>query len=111
MILFRRFCGRGNDGGGVLEALRGNFCLELTTGARGNAENRLALMAPTAGLGGGFSSITGDPHVFDGVSGKSVNLLYRETGRLLGGCGGLDLDVEVDERESDRTGTGRGSSL
>jgi len=34
-----------------------------------------------------------------------------ETGRLLGGCGGLDLDVEVDERDDDRAGTGRGSSF
>ena len=41
----------------------------------------------------------------------SVNLLWRETGRLLGGWGGPDLEVEVDERESGRKGTGRGSSL
>lgn len=34
-----------------------------------------------------------------------------ETGRLLGGCGGLDLDVDVDERDSGRAGTGRGSSF
>ena len=55
--------------------------------------------------------MAGDPDKFDGTSGNSVNLLCIETGRLLGGCGGLDLDVEVDERESGRVGTGIGSSF
>ena len=81
----------------------------MREGARGNAENRLEFMAPTAGLGRDFSATAGDE--FDGTSGKSVTVLCIETGRLLGGCGGLDLDVEVDERESDRRGTGRGSSF
>jgi len=53
----------------------------------------------------------GDPDEFGGTSGSSVSLLCIETGRLLGGCGGLDLDVEVDERESDRAGTGREPSF
>jgi hypothetical protein len=54
---------------------------------------------------------TGDPDEFGGTSSGSGNLLCVETGRLLGGCGGLDPDVELDERESGRTETGRGSSL
>jgi len=111
MILFRRFGTGGNDGDGVLGASRECFGFERTEGVRGNTENRFALKAPTAGLGGDFSLITGDPNEFDGTSSKSPNLLCRETGRLLGGCGGFDLEVEVDERESDRKGTGRGSSL
>lgn len=83
----------------------------MTEGARGNAENRFAIKAPMAVLGRVLSLMTGEPDVFDGKSGKSATLLCIETGRLLGGCGGHDLDVEVDEREGDRTGTGRGSSL
>ena len=62
-------------------------------------------------LGNGFSLIAGDPDEYGGTSSDSVNLLCKDTGRLLGGCGGPDLDVEVDERESGLTGTGRGSSL
>lgn len=65
----------------------------------------------TVGLDDSFSLITGDPNRFGGTPSDSVNLLCVDTGRLLGGCGGLDLDVEVDERDNDRTGTGRGSSL
>lgn len=80
-------------------------------GARGNAENRFILEVSMARLGNGFSSMTGDPERCDGTSRNSVNLLCMDTGRLLGGCGGFDLDVEVDERESGRVGTGRGSSL
>lgn len=81
----------------------------MREGARGNAENRLEFRAPTAGLGRDFSATAGDE--CDGTSGKSATVLCIETGRLLGGCGGFDLDVEVDERESDRRGTGRGSSF
>ena len=110
-ILFRRFGAGGNDGDEVLGVPRVIFGFERTEGARGNAENRFALKAPTAGLGSDFSLITGDPDEFNGTSGKSANLLCTETGRLLGGCGEFDVDVEVDERESGRTGTGRGSSL
>lgn len=84
---------------------------EETEGARGNAENRLACKLSTVGLGNDFSKILGDPDEFGGTSSGSVDLLCIDTGRLLGGCGGLDPDVEVDERESGRTGTGRGSSL
>jgi hypothetical protein len=61
MILPRRFGTGGNDGDGVLEALRESFDLEIREGARGNAENRLEFKAPTAGLGGDFSLMTGDP--------------------------------------------------
>lgn len=115
MTLFRRFGTGGTDGDGVLEALwdrlRDRFELEMTEGARGSAENRFALKALTAGLGKDFSLTTSDSGEFDGTSGRSATLLCAETGRLLGGCGGHDLDVEVDEREDDRTGTGRGSSL
>lgn len=63
------------------------------------------------GLGRDLSLTPGDLDVFDGTSGSSVSLLCIETGRLLGGCGGFDLDVEVDERERGRVGTGRGSSF
>lgn len=80
-------------------------------GARGNSENRFAFKDSMTGLGNGFSLLVGDPADFGGMSTSSVNLLCKETGRLLGGCGGLDLDVEVEERESGRTETGNGSSL
>ena len=83
----------------------------MRDGARGSAESRLEFKAPTVGLGRDFSLMTGDPDGFDGTSGESATVLCTETGRLLGGCGGADLDVEVDERESDRMGTGRGSSF
>ena len=83
----------------------------MTGGAWGNAENRFALRPPVAGLGWVLPLTRGDPDEFGGTSGNSVNLVCKETGRLLGGCGGLDLDVEVDERESGRAGTGRGSSF
>ena len=109
-ILFRRF-GAGDIGDGVAEDPREKFELERAAGARGNAEKRFALKAPTVGLGRDFSLVVGDPDELGGISGKSVSLLMTETGRLLGGCGGHDLDVEVDERERDCTGTGRGSSL
>lgn len=87
------------------------FGPEETEGARGNAENRFAFELSTVGLGNGFSLIGGDPSEFGNASSDSVNLLCIDTGRLLGGCGGLDLDVEVEERESGRTETGRGSSF
>jgi hypothetical protein len=80
-------------------------------GARGKAENRFEFEVSMARLGNGFSAMTNDPDRFDGTSRNSVNFVCIDTGRLLGGCGGFDLDVEVDERESDRAGTGRGSSL
>lgn len=111
MILFRCFGAAGSDEGEVLEGPRESFGPEVTEGARGNAENRFALKALTAVLARAFSLITGESDEFDGTSGKSATLLFIETGRLLGGCGGHDLDVEVDEREDDRTGTGRVSSL
>ena len=109
MTFFRRFDVGGNNGDGALGDPREKDGIKMREGARGKAENRLVCRAPAAGLGGDFSSMTGDPDEFGGTSGKSVTLLHIETGRLLGGCGGLDLDVEVDKRESDRTG--RGSSL
>jgi len=83
----------------------------MTGGVWGNAENRFAPGAPVAGPGRALSLIRGDPDEFGGTSGNSANLLCIETGRLLGGCGGLDLDVEVDERERALAGTGRGSSF
>jgi hypothetical protein len=86
------------------------FGPEETEGARGKAENRFAFNLSTDGLGNRFSSFAGDPDEFGGSSRDSGNLC-KDTGRLLGGCGGPDLDVEVDERDSGRTGTGRGSSL
>lgn len=108
MTLFRRFGGKGD---GLPEYPRERLGPEETEGARGSAENRFTLKISTAGLGNGFSLIAGDPDKFGCTSNDSVNLLCRDTGRLLGGCGGPDLDVEVDEREGDRTGTGKGSSL
>lgn len=99
----------GNDGDGFLGDPRETFGLNMTEGTRGNAGDRFAFRAPMVGLGGEFSLTTSGSDGFCGTSGKSVCLLYIETGRLLGGCGGLDLEVQVDERESGWTG--RGSSL
>jgi hypothetical protein len=82
----------------------------MTDGARGNEVNRFPFRAPAGGLGGDFSLIGADPDVFDGTSGKSVDLCM-ETGRLLGGCGGFDLDVGAGKGEGGSTETGRGSSL
>jgi hypothetical protein len=97
-------------GDGLLGYPRERLGREEMEGARGNAENRFAFKLFTVVLGNGFSITVGDPDEFGGTSSGSVDLCV-DTGRLLGGCGGLDLDVDVDERESGRTKTGRGSSL